>query len=457
MNILVVVSDTLRRDYLSFYKKTNAIAPNLEDFAQQSIVFDRCYPASFPTVPARSDLMTGRYTFTYLPWGPLPQGEITLPDCMTKAGYTTTGIADTPFFVRNGYGHDRGFSDFYWIRGQRSGLEHDDVARNRHSEEDYFAPMTFATAIDWISNHHDEKFFLYVDTWDPHEPWDPPDHYVKQYLPEYSGEVVEPCYWYWREDGYSERDLEIARACYMGEITMVDVWFGKLVDRMRELNLLDNTAIIFVSDHGFYFGEHGLFGKRRFRWPGNKYTFEEGWSQGLKVEDQTLYRSPLYNELIRVPFLARIPGIEGKRIKSLVSLPDIMPTVLDLAGVPVPRTVQAKSLVKLMHTGDDGDSPNEIVVVSAPLEVKGEISRTVDDKQREIIEISPCTLVTDDWVFLYAAEGQPVELYARGDEEQKTNVAEANPEIVRHLHEKYVDFLSNADTPKAHMRSRIRL
>jgi hypothetical protein len=66
-------------------------------------VFDRCYPASFPTVPACSDLVTGRYTFTYLPWGPLPQEEITLADCMTKAGYTTTGIADPPpFFFRNG-------------------------------------------------------------------------------------------------------------------------------------------------------------------------------------------------------------------------------------------------------------------------------------------------------------------------------------------------------------------
>ena len=457
MNILVVVSDTLRRDYLSFYEKCGVIAPNLENFAQQSIVFDRCYPASFPTVPARSDLMTGRYTFTYLPWGPLPQEEITLPDCMTKAGYTTTGIADTPFFIRNGYGHDRGFTDFHWIRGQRSGLEHDDVTRNRQSEEDYFAPMTFATAIDWISNHHDEKFFLYVDTWDPHEPWDPPEHYTKKYLPEYSGERVDPCYWEWREDGYSERDLEIARACYMGEITMVDTWFGKLLDRMRELDLLDNTAIMFLSDHGFYFGEHGLFGKRRHRWPGNKYKFEEGFRQGLTVEDRTLYRSPLYNELIRVPYLARIPGLEPKRIQSLVSLPDVMPTVLELGDVPVPATVQAKSLVNLMQAGDDGESPNEFVVVSAPLEEKGHISKTVDDKQRVILEISPCTLVTEEWVFLYAAEGQPVELYARNDEKQENNVADAHPEVVTHLHAMYVEFLANAHTPEIHLKIRGRL
>ena len=88
-------------------------------------------------------------------------------------------------------------------------------------------------------------------------------------MPDYNGEHVYPAYWDWQDAGYSERDLEIAKATYMGEITMVDRWFGLLIDRLKSLGLYDDTAILFVSDHGFYFGEFGIFGKRRFRWPDN--------------------------------------------------------------------------------------------------------------------------------------------------------------------------------------------
>ena len=108
MNIICVVTDTLRADYLPTYGNTQVIAPNLTQFAEEAIVFEDCRAASFPTIPARADISTGRFTFTYLTWGPLPQEEITLADLMTKAGYTTMGVGDTPFLIRNGYGYDRG-------------------------------------------------------------------------------------------------------------------------------------------------------------------------------------------------------------------------------------------------------------------------------------------------------------------------------------------------------------
>ena len=269
MNIICVVTDTLRADYLPTYGNTEVIAPNLTRFAEEAIVFEDCHAASFPTVPARADIATGRFTFTYLTWGPLPQDEITLADLMTKAGYTTMGIGDTPFLIRNGYGYDRGFDDFIWIRGQREASGRPDVTSLWKEEDDRFAPQTFKAAMGWLERHYDEKFFLYIDAWDPHEPWDPPEHYVKPYLPDYQGEQVYPAYWDWEDAGYTARDLEIGRATYMGEISMVDRWFGLLIDRLKTLGIYDDTAILFVSDHGFYFGEFGIFGKRRFRWPDN--------------------------------------------------------------------------------------------------------------------------------------------------------------------------------------------
>ena len=112
MNIICIVADTLRRDCLPAYGSQEVIAPHLTRFAEEAIVFEDCHAASFPTVPTRADIATGRFTFTYLSWGPLPPNEITLADLMTKAGYTTMGVGDTPFLIRNGYGYDRGFDDF---------------------------------------------------------------------------------------------------------------------------------------------------------------------------------------------------------------------------------------------------------------------------------------------------------------------------------------------------------
>ena len=291
MNIIVVVTDTFRRDHLPCYGAADVNTPNLDRFAERALIFEDCYAASFPTVPARADLMTGRYTFTYLPWAPLPQDEVTLADMISAAGYNTAAIADTPFLARRGYGQERGFKEFIYVRGQLHGTEKEYRHQQRQVSEveGYCAPKTFTEAADWLERHHERPFFLYIDTWDPHEPWDPPAYYVKPYFPDYNHEVIAPTYYDYAADGVTERELEIARACYKGEIAMVDHWFGYLMERVRVLNLLENTAIFFLSDHGFYFGEHGLFGKRRFRWPDGS-GFDEGFAKGMTVHQRQVHR-----------------------------------------------------------------------------------------------------------------------------------------------------------------------
>lgn len=443
MNIIIIVCDTLRRDYLPCYGNQQVIAPHLDAFAERALVFEQFYPASFPTVPARADLMTGRNTFTYLDWGPLPQNEVTLAQTLSRAGYTTCGIADTPFLIRNGYGQDRGFQDFIFVRGQAD-AHRIDVNLWRQREEDYCSPRTFTEAMQWLERHHREQFFLYIDTWDPHEPWDPPHHYVTPYLPDYQGEVVNPSYWDYTEDGLTERDMEIARACYCGEITMVDSWFGRLMERVRTLNLLDNTAIIFLSDHGFYFGERGQFGKRRFRWPDN-IPFEEGFLLGRTQADGFTFRSPLHNEVTQVPLLIALPGHAGRRVNGLVSLPDLMPTILDLAGVAIPERVQAKSIMPLIN--GEVDAIHEFVVTSAPFEQPGDLTKTVDDRVRAAVEVSPSTITDGEWDLLYSIAGDPVELYrTQEDPDHTENLATARPEVVQLLHKKFIEWLMTMET-----------
>ena len=118
MNIIEIVSDTLRRDYLGCYGISWVHTENIDSLAEQSIIFDRSYIASYPTVPMRHDLFTGRYTFTYSGWEPLPRNEVILSQTLRQAGYTTMLILDTPHMIENGFNYERGFDGWNWIRVQ---------------------------------------------------------------------------------------------------------------------------------------------------------------------------------------------------------------------------------------------------------------------------------------------------------------------------------------------------
>ncbi len=449
MNVVLIISDTFRQDHLGCYGNPWIHTPHLDRLAAQSIVFDRAYAASFPTVPHRADVLTGKYNFTYLGWQPLAQSEITLPQALSEAGYSTMGVVDTPFYMRNGYGYDRGFADFDFVRGQNyMSPTWEDVIRDRRHEADYFAPATITRAERWLEKHYKERFFLLVDLWDPHEPWDPPDYYAAMY-DGYDGKPAHwPCYWDWQEAGLAEEDVKRAHAHYCGEITMVDRWVGRLIERLESLGLRDDTAIIFTSDHGHYFGEHGLFGKamQRDEHGFNTDTFAPGrW-----------YRSPLFDQLTRVPLIVSLPEGNPARNGALVSAPDLMPTILELAGVEVPESVHASSLVPLIHGEMQGI--HDFVITSWPLYIPGQTIRVVDDLQRGVVEPLPSTITNGEWTLHYAVAGEPVELYHTAfDPGQHVDVFLENESIARELHARFVKFLEEMGTEEGRIAPRRRL
>ena len=120
MNIILIVCDTLRRDHLGCYGNDWISTPHIDRFASRSIIFNRAYAASFPTVPHRHDVMTGRYTFIESEWEPLPRDEVILAQELGKAGYCSMMVIDQPHIVENGYHYDRGFTGWEWIRGQET-------------------------------------------------------------------------------------------------------------------------------------------------------------------------------------------------------------------------------------------------------------------------------------------------------------------------------------------------
>jgi arylsulfatase A-like enzyme len=449
MNIVLIISDSFRQDHLGCYGNPRIHTPHLDKLAEQSVVFDRAYAASFPTVPHRADVLTGKHTFTYLGWNPLPKDELTLPQLLSSVGYSTMGVVDTPFYMRHGYGYDRGFANFDFVRGQNyMSPTWEDAIQDRRHEADYFAPMTMTRAERWLERHYEERFFLLVDTWDPHEPWDPPDYYAALY-DGFDGKPAHwPCYWDWKEAGLTEQDIKRAHAAYCGEITMVDRWVGRLLERLESLRLREDTVIIFTSDHGHYFGDHGLFGKAMQR-------DEDGFNLDTFAPGRW-YRSPIFDPVAQVPLLVSVPQVEPGRRDALVSAPDLMPTILELAGVEVPESVQSASLVPLL--GGEKAGLHELVVTSWPLYNLGETTRVVDDLARGVVEPLPSTITDGEWSLIYAIEGAPVELYHTAvDPGQTENVFSENKSIASDLHAGFVGFLEELGTDESRLAPRRHL
>jgi arylsulfatase A-like enzyme len=444
--VLVIVSDTVRSDYLGV-NGGRVHTPNLDAFARQSVYFRRAYANSFPTVPARADYLTGRFSFAEMGWAPLPRTTVTMPQLLSAAGVTTAGVVDTPFYVRDGFNFDRGFTHFYdlatqyplWATVMRDHYPDDPVWTDPRglkgialepylpqSEYDYCAPHTVVTAEKVLERLVDKQFFLLVDTWDPHEPWCPPAYYTKRYKQDYDGAIVNPVYGPYAEAGLSEDDLATAIACYCGELEMVDRWVGRLLERLDSLGLAENTAVLFLSDHGFYFGERGILGKMTRTTP----------SKGTAAGTLQWLRSPLYPEVSNVPLMAHVPGVPPRIDDRVVGAAiNFAPTILDLFGIDKPDEMLGRSLVPMVHSTDGpGD---EVVLTALPLTAPGAEVRVVDNLMRSVDEWQPITVTTQDWMMLFSRWDEPLELYEMGDADGPglgPNVASEHPRVVKELH-----------------------
>ena len=476
INVILIISDTFRYDCLegTFTVRNKCVkVPNLKSLARQSAYFTRAYIASFPTVPNRHDILVGRYTFTYYGWAPLPKNEVVLPEILRKErGYTSMMIADTPHILKDGFNYDRGFDGWIWIRGQENDRYRTDPIevklpcspeklrnvdttiqhlRNnalRQFEEDWIPAKTATEAIRWLERNYKRAFFLYVDFFDPHEPWDPPKWYVDMYDPGYQGEeviypVYGPC------DYLSKDELEHCRAMYAGEVTLVDHWIGKILEKVDELGLYENTAIIFTSDHGFYLGEHGLIGK----------SIIMGKYHGS---------APLYEEIVHIPLVIRLPDCidGGKHIKvdELAQPPDITATILDLAGIDYKKYgIQGVSL--LPYIKGERKGLREVAISSPPLihGVSGGLRPTITTKEWALILASAETPALEKVEYTMMVDGVPrilrpfgkidTELYNLiNDPKEEHNVIDEHLDVARRLHKEFIAFLRKLGTNEQYIK-----
>ena len=503
MNVILVISDTFRYDNLSCYGATPVKTPRLDDFAKQAFIFDNAYIGSFPTIPNRLDIMSGRFSCIDHHWCPLPKETVTLQQILSASGLATQMVVDNPHLVEMGFNYERGFDAWEWVRGQETDLwkisprkvklpadpaklrSPDSILSNHlrntawwTSEEDRFVARSMRTACQWLEENQDlDQFFLYVDTFDPHEPWDAPQKYVDFYDPDYQGEEVNyPIYGFWREF-LTEEELNHTRALYMAEATLVDHWFGILLDKINQLGLTEDTAVIFTSDHGFLFGEHEIIGKSLIR--DDIATFEA---------------IPLYDQIRRIPLLVSLPGQTGaQHIPALVQAPDLMPTILEMAGLIATESMGGQSRTQALQCGvfytEDWEfKPEAIHGKSLMPLMRGETEglRDIAVSSHTLIHPTPvmakCSVVTEDgWCLHYAgkysqeaqdvplighkltnpgaarAPTKPMLFYLPDDPQEAKDVIDSNEKLAKEIHERYVSWLEEVGTPPENLAGRRKI
>lgn len=371
MNIIVIVIDTLRYDHVGFHVPGSGVkTPRMDEFAEVSDVWDDAYSASYPTYPHRTDMVTGRYGEPFNPWIPLRTDITCLPELFSDAGYASQLIFDTPVLVNGGARFDYPFNAWTQIRGASTdppwidagGAEMladwrhdpdldeyidfgiDDVVghelvtytranRGRSTHADWNVARLFNEASRCIAgNKGRENLFLWIDCFDPHEPWDAPADYVKLYDddPDWDGRM-DPRIFAWKQffmqkmamkqplpSYLPEKFMKRMFASYSAKVSFLDYWFGRFLDSLDTHGFLKNTAVILTADHGTCLGEFGSLGKRVY--------YQIGEPE------------------CHVPLIIYTPGADKKRRGGFVQPWDIFPTALKLAGLDVPEGSQGRDI-----------------------------------------------------------------------------------------------------------------
>lgn len=474
MNVITIVSDTLRPDHLGYNQRRSrhrtpaplrlwersAVrndpwirTPSLDRFAARAASFDEAYCGSFPSIPARTDLFTGRYTFVTRPWGRLPPGEWVMPLLLSRAGYLTQLIADTPHLFSLSFHHT--FDAWDWQRGQErrpagvgrapvrypcderklrlveNGRPHcEQQVRNAAAytlERQWSVARACEAACDWLEAHRraEAPFYLHLDLFDPHEAWLAPPWYTAQYDPAYAGDAViapscGPC------DFLSDRELEHVRALYAAEVTLMDRWVGRVFDKIEDLGLFETTAVFFASDHGYILGEHGLIGKHGF---------------------PPYHTWPFHSEISRIAFLASVPdmapGRRGVGLGEIAQLVDIYPTVLDATGLPRPAgaPLHGESLLALLTEPGAVGSAGRVAVTSdaLPSDPDAVVHSVVTDGRWALIDAGPQRAP----VLVDGAYEAPI---TTGGAVEPPNLITARPDEADRLRRAYIAFLERCGT-----------
>jgi len=339
-NVILIVLDTLRADHLSCYGYGLQTSPNIDRIGRIGSRLDNCFSSSNWTPPGHSSIFTGRYSISHgshkiltsrssgskhVSCIPLGKDETTLAEIYKENGYQTAAVVSNRGFVSGEFGLDQGFD--YWFANppplpvvyqiwrkisKYTGCDIPPQPSYRRAKD------ITQTSLRWIRQKQNEPFFLFMNYADPHVPYQPPHPYDRKF----EGKIDD-----FRLDldgirqgtkKMNSKQKKHILSQYDGEIAYLDDQLGIFIKKLNDWNIFDDSIIVITSDHGEFLGERGL------------------------VDHQI----GLYNPVTRVPLVIK-PNLKLDRVlteNQFVSTIDIMPTLLQMTGIHIPKSVQGESL-----------------------------------------------------------------------------------------------------------------
>jgi arylsulfatase A-like enzyme len=317
-NLILISIDSLRADHLHSYGYRRKTSPSIDAFAKEGVLFENAIAQSPWTLPSHASLLTSLYARTHgadEASHAIGSETSTLASALQGAGYRTHAVVSGTFMWSR-FGFNIGFDTY------DDSLIQDTFKKNHEATT---TPRVHAR-IQRILDDASGPFFLFAHYWDVHYDYIPPPPFARRFGHKYDGEMTSnqfiknPAI----HKDMNPRDLRHLVALYDGEIAWVDSYIGKLIADLKRRNLYDRTVIVLTADHGDEFFEHG----------------EKG------------HQHSLYQELLHVPLIVRVPKAEGgRRVTDRVELIDVMPTLLNLLGVAAPAGIQGRSFEPLL-TGE---------------------------------------------------------------------------------------------------------
>lgn len=467
-DILLIHCDQMSAGALGLYGNPVVKTPVLERLATSGMLFENAY-CNYPAcVPSRCSMMTGRYASTirsHANFMHLESREISLPQVLREAGYATALIGKNHCFKNEDLprAFDRVFrGDHIGVQNQEEDPELDASIQwgkehcwgrqhhygvNPHPADKSITARLCAEAVDVIRRfaEDDKPWFMWLSIPDPHTPYQVSEPYASLYDPATIPPPIEDSLegkperqkvaWY-LDDNYKHdaEHFRRLRAIHYGMINQIDDHLGRVLDALEQAGRLENTVIVFTADHGDSMGDHGIIQKHNF----------------------------FYDSFCKIPFIMTGPGCgESKRFAGPVELVDLMPTLLDLAGVNIPYGVQGKTLAPVLR-GEAADHKEFIVIESGEAGEPPKLSDILDAEGKPVdkgTSFAWCAfreawlgrgkcLRDDRWKLAVYANGEG-ELYDLDNDPDEVNNlcgAESHREVEQTLKEKLLHWcIENTD------------
>ena len=347
---VVVMYDTLCRHFLPGYGNEWVNAPNFERLAKRSVQFDNFYVGSMPCMPARREMHTGRYNFLHRSWGPLEPFDDSMPAILHSNAIHSHKVTDhqhywedggatyhqryTTFDLVRGQEGDKWIGDVEklrdesygaerWPENQQTAFQRQDNINREDMDRAELQPQhrTFSAGLEFLErNKNADRWYLQIETFDPHEPFFTQKEFQQLYPHEYDGPPFDwPPYREVRED---DQTVEHIRYLYAALITFCDQQLGRVLDAFDRYDLWADTMLLVNTDHGFLMGEH------------------DWWAKVV---------TPFFQEIAHIPFWAydpRYPDCVDVRRSALTQTIDLAPTILDYFDITLPEDMQGHRLTE---------------------------------------------------------------------------------------------------------------